>query len=109
MAEDCITSPAWVSSISFVRLVLVLICCSTLENCASSLVNSLASIGLVGSWFFNCVISRLRKSEKFEDSVPSAFLPPDAGAPVAEAPAAVPPWPVWVGATVMARSPWVRR
>ena len=33
------TSPAWVSWINCVRLVLVLICCSTLENCTSSLVN----------------------------------------------------------------------
>jgi hypothetical protein len=49
MLEPCITSPAWVSWISDVRLVLVLICCSTLENCTSSVVNALVSMGLVGS------------------------------------------------------------
>ena len=75
IADACITSPAWVSWISCVRLVLVLICCSTLENCTSSLVNWLVSSGLVGSWFCNCVISSLRKSLKFADSEFSAVLP----------------------------------
>ena len=72
IAEACITSLPWVSWINCVRLVLVLICCSTLENCTSSVVNWLVSIGLVGSWFFNCVISNLRKSSKFADSEFSA-------------------------------------
>jgi hypothetical protein len=31
-------------------------------------VNWLESIGLVGSWFFNCVVSKVRKVEKFPDS-----------------------------------------
>src|SRR3984957_9876971 len=80
MLEPCITSPAWVSWISDVRLVLVLICCSTLENCTSSVVNWLVSNGLVGSWFCSCVISKLRKSPKLEDSEFKAVLPVDAAA-----------------------------
>jgi hypothetical protein len=80
IADACITSPACVSSINCVRLVLVLICCSTLENCTNSLVNSLVFIGLVGSWFCNCVISIFRKLLKFDDSDVSAVLPAcDAG------------------------------
>src|SRR5271166_1223961 len=80
------TSLPWVSWINCVRLVLVSICCSTLENCTSSLVNWLVSSGLVGSWFCNCVISRLRKSPKFADSEFSAVLPVcDAAVELAEA------------------------
>src|SRR3954451_7196424 len=72
--DDCITSCAWVSSINCVRLVFVLICCCTLANCTSSLVNWFASIGLLGSWFCNCVISKCRKSPKLDDSEASAVL-----------------------------------
>src|SRR5271166_3781332 len=82
------TSLPWVSWINCVRLVLVSICCSTLENCTSSLVNWLVSSGLVGSWFCNCVISSLRKSPKFADSEFSAVLP-DCDAAVELAVAAV--------------------
>ncbi len=35
----------------------------------------LVSSGLVGSWFFNCVISRLRKLLKFPESFDRAALP----------------------------------
>ena len=35
----------------------------------------MVSSGLVGSWFCNCVISRLRKSPKFDDSDVSAIFP----------------------------------
>src|ERR1700677_1376531 len=59
---------------SWVRLVFVLICCSTLENSTNSLVNELASIGLVGSWFCNCVISRFKKSPKFDDNEDSGSV-----------------------------------
>ena len=38
------------------------------------MVNWLASIGLVGSWFFSCVISMPRKSEKFPASDPSGLV-----------------------------------
>jgi hypothetical protein len=31
-------------------------------------VKALESIGLVGSWFFNCVVSRVRKVEKLLDN-----------------------------------------
>ena len=89
MAEACITSPPWVSWINCVRLVLVLICCSTLENCTSSLVNWLLSSGLVGSWFCNCVISRLRKSPKLDDRELSAEVEED-GAAVDDAGAVLP-------------------
>src|SRR3954453_11843140 len=54
----------WVASISLVRLLLALICCSTLAYWTSWLVNALVSIGLDGSWFFSCVMSRFRKSPK---------------------------------------------
>src|SRR5690606_17227511 len=48
----------------FSRLLLVLICCSTPENCTSWLVNSLVSMGDNGSWFCSCVVSNNRKSSK---------------------------------------------
>src|SRR5947209_4917850 len=64
IADDCSTWLACVSWISCVRLVLVAICCSTEENCTSSLVNSLAFSGEVGSWLRNWVISSDRKLEK---------------------------------------------
>src|ERR1035438_9340518 len=67
MADDWVTSAACVSCMSWLRLVFVLICCSTLENCTNSVVNEFASIGLDGSWFFSCVINRFRKSLKFDD------------------------------------------
>ena len=72
----------------------MLICCSTLENCTSSVVNWLVSSGLVGSWFCNCVISSLRKSSKLADSECNAVLPVgtaavlDDAAPAADALAA---------------------
>ena len=62
------------SWINCVKLELVWICCSTEENCTSSLVNVSVSIGLVGSWFCNCVISMLRKSLKFPSSDANAAL-----------------------------------
>src|SRR5271170_3336744 len=70
---------------SCVRLPLVLICCSTPENCTSSEVNSLVSIGLVGSWFCNWVISICRKSLKLLLSATSglaAALAPVVALPV---------------------------
>ena len=68
-----------------------MICCSTLENSTSSWVNWLVSIGLVGSWFCNCVISIPRKSWKLElrlvsalvDTAADAVLPVDAAAAAA--------------------------
>src|ERR1039458_3255234 len=59
---------------SWVKLPLVLICCSTPENCTSSVVNWLVSIGLVGSWFFNWVISICRKSLKLLLSATSGLV-----------------------------------
>src|SRR5215469_13006083 len=60
-------------------LALVLICCCTLANSTSSEVNWLVSIGLVGSWFFSCVISIDRKSWKLDASEVSEFVAvPDA-------------------------------
>jgi hypothetical protein len=53
----------------------VLICCSTEENCTSSVVKVLESIGDDGSWFFNCVINKDRKSEKLLPKVLSALVP----------------------------------
>jgi hypothetical protein len=38
-------------------------------------VNWLASSGVVGSWFFNCVINIVRKLEKLLDRLPSALVP----------------------------------
>ncbi len=73
------TPVAWITSlpcvawISWVRLLLVVICCSTLLNWTSSVVNVLASIGLAGSWFFSCVSSRLRKLLKLLLSEVSAL------------------------------------
>src|SRR6185437_8255153 len=85
------------------RLALVLICCSTLENSTNSLVNELASIGLLGSWFFNWVISRLRKLPKFADSAASEFGADDAVAGVAA------DADVAEGVTgVIAKCPWLR-
>src|SRR5580692_6334334 len=72
---DCSIWLAWVSWISCVRSVLVLICCSTEENCTSSLVNWLESIGDDGSWFCSCVISNDRKSEKLLLRPASALVP----------------------------------
>ena len=46
---------------SFSRLALAKICCSTLANCTSCEVNSVASIGSSGSWFSSWVMSRVRK------------------------------------------------
>ena len=60
---------------SCVKSLLVLICCSTEENWTSSLVNWLESIGEDGSWFFNCVISKPRKSEKLLLRPCSALVP----------------------------------
>ena len=51
------------------RLVLVLICCSTVEYCTSCCVNWFVSSGLVGSWFFNWAVSRVRNVLKLPDSV----------------------------------------
>src|SRR5208337_4726753 len=96
---DCSTWLAWVSWISCVRSVLVLICCSTEENCTNSLVNWLESSGDVGSWFCSWVISRDRKSEKLLLRLPRAALPVWAAALVpAEVDAAV---LVEVGAAVL--------
>ena len=73
------TPVAWMTSLPcvawmrLVRLELVVICCSTLLNCTSSEVKVLLSIGVDGSWFFNCVSSRLRKSVKLLVSEVSAF------------------------------------
>ena len=39
---------------------MVWICCSTPANWASSLVKVSEVIGLVGSWFCSCVVSRVR-------------------------------------------------
>src|ERR1700742_417284 len=55
----------WV--IRVLRLSLVSICCSTWLYITSCWVNWLESIGLVGSWFFNCVVSKVRKVEKLLD------------------------------------------
>jgi hypothetical protein len=41
-------------------------------------VNWLESIGEVGSWFFSCVVSRVRKVEKLLDSCAMALLLPEA-------------------------------
>src|ERR1700742_4842799 len=53
--------------IRVLRLSLVLICCSTWLYITSCWVNSLESIGLVGSWFFSWVVSKVRKVEKLLD------------------------------------------
>ena len=50
------------------RLALESICCSTWLYITSCWVKVIGSIGLVGSWFFSCVVSRVRKVEKFPDS-----------------------------------------
>src|SRR5579863_5377447 len=57
------------------RLVLVLICCSTWLYSTSCWVNSLESIGLVGSWFLSWVVSSVRKVWKLPDSWLKASLP----------------------------------
>src|SRR5665213_2402917 len=54
------------------RLALESICCSTWLYITSCWVKALESIGLVGSWFFNCVVKRVRKVEKFPDSCATA-------------------------------------
>jgi hypothetical protein len=64
---------------------LVVICCSTLVNCTNSDVNVLLSIGLDGSWFFSCVVSRLRKSLKLLLSVDSALVEVEVAAVLAAA------------------------
>src|ERR1700753_1208819 len=56
----------WV--IRLLSLSLVLICCSTWLYSTSCWVKVLESIGLVGSWFFNWVVSSDRKVEKLPDS-----------------------------------------
>ena len=58
MPVDWMTSLPWVAWISEVRLELVVICCSTLLISTSSDVKLFVSIGLDGSWFCNCVVSR---------------------------------------------------
>ena len=72
---DCSIWLAWVSWINWVRSLLVLICCCTEENCTSSVVNWLASIGEDGSWFLSCVINNDRKSVKLLLRLPNAEVP----------------------------------
>src|ERR1700744_4127436 len=57
------------------RLGLESICCSTWLYSTSCWGKVLESIGLVGSWFFSCVVSRVRKVEKLPDSWFSALAP----------------------------------
>src|SRR5579859_485224 len=68
--EEALVVP-WV--IRVLRLSLVLICCSTWLYITSCWVNWLESIGLVGSWFFSCVVSKVRKVEKLLDRSAIAF------------------------------------
>ena len=53
---------------------LVVICSATAVNCTSWLVKVLASIGLVGSWFFSCVVSSDRKSLKLPANCVSVLV-----------------------------------
>ena len=42
-----------------------LICCSTLVNCTSWVVNCVESIGDSGSWYLSCWVSSFRNESKF--------------------------------------------
>jgi hypothetical protein len=54
-------SPAWRSRWSDSSSSLVRTCCSTPEKVASWVAYSVDSIGLSGSWFFSCVVSKLQE------------------------------------------------